>query len=88
MAHFKRRHSNVKNKLILIFGLLFSMSGCRQDKVPNELKPKFDKILENPQILTEYDFKESTSISHIAIPFDHAVRDVPVGDCVGRASRT
>lgn len=70
MAHFKKRHSNMKNKLILIFGLLLIMSSCRQDIVPNELKPKFDKILENPQVLTEYDFKESTSISHIAIPFD------------------
>jgi hypothetical protein len=70
MAHFKRRHSNMKNKLILIFGLLLFMSSCRQDIVPNELKPKFDKILENPQVLTEYDFKESTSISHFAIPFD------------------
>jgi hypothetical protein len=60
----------MKNKLILIFGLLLSMSSCRQDIVPNELKPKFDKILENPQILTEYNFNEGTSISHIAIPFD------------------
>lgn len=46
------------------------MSSCRLDIVPNELKLKFDKILENPQVLTEYNFNKGTSISHIAIPFD------------------
>jgi transcription antitermination factor NusG len=60
----------MKNKLILILGFLLSMSSCRQDIVPNELKPKFDRILENPQILTEYDFNEDTTISNLAIPFD------------------
>lgn len=60
----------MKRKLILIFGLLLSISSCQQDIVPNELKPKIDEILENPQILTEYNFNEGTSISHISIPFD------------------
>ncbi len=57
-------------KILSLVVLIVAMNSCRQDIVPNELLPKFDRILRNATVLTQYDFSESNSFHHIALPFD------------------
>lgn len=59
-------------KQIATVAFLISLSSCQQELVPNELIPKFDSILANPSVITEYSFRESLSVSKIEIPFDFA----------------
>lgn len=65
-----KKSMKLTHKILLIIGLTAIMSSCRQDIVPNELLPKFDRILQDPTALTQYDFSESTPFHHIALPFD------------------
>lgn len=57
-------------RIFLLIVITGTITGCRQEIVPNELLPKFDSILKDPTQLTQYEFSEGTPFKHIALPLD------------------
>mgnify|MGYP000592347958 CR=1 FL=1 len=61
-------------KTVFMIPLLVVISfvgfSCRQDPIPNELLPRFDRILEDPIELTSYKFSDVTPFKHIALPLE------------------
>ena len=43
-------------KAIILLTMITSLIGAVQENVPNELKPQFEKILKNPEVISKYDF--------------------------------
>lgn len=57
-------------KIILLFVITWTITSCQQEHVPNELHPKFDRILQNPVELTKYEFSEGTPFKQIVLSME------------------
>lgn len=56
--------------ITILFLLISTLGICQKNRIPNKMIGEFDKILNDPTVLTKYDFTSNSPFKHILIPVD------------------